>query len=94
MRLCGRRYPGWVLVLIEESNRRHPAYKAGTLPAELNQPIKKPKALTSGLKFNLLPVHTTLAQYQIYTKCSSFSSVLQYLDGNLSTFVVNVIWTP
>lgn len=37
MRLYGRRYPGWVWCWLTESNRRHPAYKAGALPAELNQ---------------------------------------------------------
>lgn len=52
---------------------------------------KKPKALTSGSKTHLLPVHTTMAQYQIYTKYIHFSSVLQDLHPNLSPFVVNVI---
>lgn len=32
-----RKYPGWVWCWLTESNRRHPAYKAGALPAELNQ---------------------------------------------------------
>lgn len=52
---------------------------------------KKPKALTSGLKTHLLPVHTTMAQYQIHTKYMLFSSFLQYLADNLLPFVVNVI---
>lgn len=52
---------------------------------------KKPKALTSGLKTHLLPVHTTMAQYQIYTKYMLISSFLQYLADNLLPFVVNVI---
>lgn len=40
---------------------------------------------------HLLPVHTTMAQYQIYTKYMLISSFLQYLAFNLSPFVVNVI---
>lgn len=52
---------------------------------------KKPKALTSGLNTHLLPVHTTMAQYQIYTKYMLISSFLQYLADNLLSFVVNVI---
>lgn len=38
-----------------------------------------------------LPVHTTMAQYQIYTKYMLISSFLQYLADNLLPFVVNVI---
>lgn len=52
---------------------------------------QKPKALTSGSKMDLLPVHTTMAQYQIYTKYMPISSFLQYLADNLLPFVVNVI---
>lgn len=55
------------------------------------QKSKKPKALTLGSKTHLLPVHTTMAQYQIYKKYMLISSFLQYLADNLLPFVVNVI---
>lgn len=56
----------------------------------MSHQIKKPKALTSGLKTHVLPVHTTVAQYQVYTKYMLISSFLQYLADNLLSFVVNV----
>ena len=58
-------------------------------PFRITSDNKKPAR--GGLDNHLLPVHTTMAQYQIYTKYSLFSSFLQYLVGNVSPFVVNVI---
>ena len=51
---------------------------------------EKPKALNLGLEFGLLPVRTTLAEYQIYMKYMLFNPVLQYFAVKMSPFVLNV----
>lgn len=58
-------------------------------PFRITSDNKKPAR--GGLDNHLLPVHTTMEQYQIYTKYMLFSSFLQYLADNLLPFVVNVI---
>ncbi|MFP8422929.1 hypothetical protein ACLH2P_26035, partial [Klebsiella michiganensis] len=54
-------------------------FPSSAVTAQYSPKITKPKALTSGSKFMLLPAHIKLAQYQIHTKYMPFSSVLQDL---------------